>query len=82
MPATKVDYNVINKGELASNTGNVYGIYDMSGGKREYVMTLKEELNLFDKKSNSGFTTSVKDYYYDKTLSDTYNYGIDNKVNN
>lgn len=62
------DYNVLNKGELASTTGNVYGVYDMAGGKREYVMVEREESSIFNKKSNSGFTTLVKNYYYDNEL--------------
>lgn len=64
------DYNVFNKGESASTTGNVFGIYDMSGGKREYVMVDNSELTIFDKKSNSGFNTKVKDYYYNNTLDE------------
>lgn len=35
--ATCDEYNTTN-GKLASTTGNVYGIYDMSGGGREYAM--------------------------------------------
>ena len=58
------DYNSPN-GEGASTTGNVYGIYDMSGGRREYVMINNESINILDKKSNSGFNNSVKGYYYD-----------------
>ena len=64
------DYNVSLKGTAASTTGNVYGVYDMSGGKRELVMINNEELDLFNKKSNSGFTTSIASYYYDNDFSD------------
>ena len=31
------DYNTL-RGQLASTTGNIYGVYDMSGGASEYVM--------------------------------------------
>lgn len=66
------DYNIKLKGEGASTTGNVTGVYDMAGGKREYVMINNDKLGIFNKKSNSGFTTTVKDYYYDNDfLSDT-----------
>ena len=65
------DYNVLDKGVKASTTGNIYGVYDMAGGKREFVMINNEEINLFNKKSNSGFTTKIKDYYYDNDFTDT-----------
>ncbi len=65
------DYNVSIKGEAASTTGNVYGIYDMAGGKREYVMVNNSELSIFEKTSNSGFSTMVKEYYYDQELRDS-----------
>ena len=65
------DYNIAIKGEGASTTGNVYGIYDMAGGKREYVMVDTSEINIFDKNSNSGFTNKVKEYYYDNEFSDS-----------
>ena len=66
------EYNIPIKGEGASTTGNTTGVYDMSGGKREYVMIDNSQLDIFNKKSNSGFTTKVKDYYYDNDFeSDT-----------
>ena len=65
------EYNVAEKGGMASTTGNIYGIYDMAGGKREFVMINNEEINLFNKKSNSGFTTKIKEYYYDNDFSDS-----------
>ncbi len=84
-----VDYNVLGKGEGASTTGNITGIYDMSGGKREYVMIDNEEINIFDKKSNSGFSNKVKEYYYDNGFNDSdatlllkEKYGKDNLINN
>ena len=66
------DYNIKIKGTGASTTGNTTGIYDMAGGKREYVMIDNNKLNIFNKNSNSGFTSKVKEYYYDDDfLSDT-----------
>ncbi len=66
------DYNITLVGEGASTTGNITGVYDMAGGKREYVMIDNEQIDLFNGKSNSGFTTKVKSYYYDNDfLSDT-----------
>ncbi len=62
------DYNVFVKGESASTTGNVFGIYDMAGGKREYVMVENTDSTIFNKKSNSGFTNKIKEYYYDEDL--------------
>jgi len=83
------DYNVLSKGELASTTGNVTGIYDMAGGKREYVMINNKNFTLFNKKSNSGFMNSIKEYYYDNDFSDDditlklmNNYSKDNLINN
>ena len=84
----EVNYNVLGKGDLASTTGNVTGIYDMSGGKREYVMIDNSELSIFNKNSNSGFNGVVKEYYYDKefnsldlTLKLRNKYGNDNMIN-
>ena len=86
---TEYEYNVLNKGELGSTTGNVTGIYDMAGGKREYVMINSSELNIFNKESNSGFTTTVKDYYYDNEFNELdtteklkNKYTSDNLINN
>ena len=49
-----------NLGELASTTGNIYGIYDMSGGSNEYTMSVMSDLNNkpmsgLNKERNSGF---------------------------
>ena len=41
---TKYVYNDAKSGVLASTTGNVYGIYDMSGGLYEYVMGIYETI--------------------------------------
>ena len=48
-------------GVNASTTGNIYGIYDMSGGAYEYVMG-----NYNDTISNAGFSSMPEAKYYDK----------------
>ena len=40
------------EGQKASSTGNIYGIYDLSGGKYEYVAA-------FDKESSSSYLTNT-----------------------
>ena len=60
----------IEKGLLGSTTGNIYGVYDMVGGKREYVMANHMNSDIFNKKSNSGFTKKVKSYYYDEGMDE------------
>ena len=54
------------KGQLASTTGNIYGIYDMSGGVVEYVMGFYKESNGnihtgYTTSSNSGFNGYLSD---------------------
>ena len=63
--------NVINNcGIGASTTGNIYGIYDMSGGKFEYVMGyLKTSSTIWGATSNgnyAGFTNKPSSKYYDE----------------
>ena len=48
-------------GVNASTTGNIYGIYDMSGGAWEYVMG-----NYNDTIKNAGFSSMPEAKYYDK----------------
>ena len=48
-------------GVNASTTGNIYGIYDMSGGSWEYVMG-----NYNDTISSAGFSSMPEAKYYDK----------------
>ena len=48
-------------GVNASTTGNIYGIYDMSGGAYEYVMG-----NYNDTISGAGFSSMPEAKYYDK----------------
>ncbi len=61
-------YDTEMNGTGASTTGNIYGIYDMSGGTWEYVMA-----NYNDVISTSGlpFMPDVK--YYDKYISNNVN---------
>ncbi len=59
-------YNIDINGTGASTTGNIYGIYDMSGGAWEYVMA-----NYNDTIASSGFVTMPNAKYYNKyTVSD------------
>lgn len=59
-------------GVLASTTGNVYGIYDMSGGANENVMGMQKTSNGTIQYQNSGFNANnmVESKYYD-----LYEYG-------
>ena len=54
-------------GYNASTTGNIYGVYDMSGGASEYVMG-----NFANTIGNSGFTTLPDSKYYDVYSSDVF----------
>lgn len=54
-------YNVDINGTGASTTGNIYGVYDMSGGTWEYVMA-----NYNGTVSSSGFSSMPDAKYYDK----------------
>ena len=57
---------VITKGVLASSTGNVYGIYDLSGGAYEYVASYySESTNLLNgsqlvNETNREYVTAYK----------------------
>ena len=54
-----------------STTGNIYGVYDMSGGAWERVMgNMKNSGNAFYS-SNAGFTTAPDAKYYDSYKYDT-----------
>ena len=54
-----------------STTGNIYGVYDMSGGAWERVMgNMKNSSNAFYS-SNAGFTTAPDAKYYDSYKYDT-----------
>ena len=57
-----------------STTGNIYGVYDMSGGSYEYVMgNMKNSSNAFYS-SSAGFTTAPDAKYYDSYKYDSSSY--------
>ena len=58
-------YDIDINGTGASTTGNIYGIYDMSGGAWEYVMG-----NYNDIIASSGFIEMPESKYYDKYTTD------------
>ena len=53
--------------KVASTTGNIYGVYDMSGGAYEYVMG-----NYNSTAGSSGFETFPDSKYYDVYSSDVF----------
>ena len=57
-------------GVNASTTGNMYGIYDMSGGNWEYTMSVMQQSNGTPQIQSSGFSTMPDSKYYN-----TYPYG-------
>ena len=65
-------YNTTN-GMLASTTGNIYGVYDMSGGASEYVMGNMVNSSGTFYASDSGFSSAPEAKYYD-----AYTYGTSN----
>ena len=56
-------------GYLASTTGNISGIYDMSGGAWEYVMGVLED-SLGSNIPSSGYSTQYNSGFSGKNLSD------------
>ena len=61
-------YNT-NIGYLASTTGNISGIYDMSGGSYEYVMGVMED-SLNSNTPTSGYSTQYNSGFIGKNLND------------
>ena len=59
-------YNTIS-GKNASTTGNIYGIYDMSGGAWDYVMGVYNK-NI----KSSGFSTLPDNKYYNNYTATSY----------
>ncbi len=59
-------------GQEASTTNNIYGIYDMAGGKWEYVMVNMEDASGNFYPSYSGFSSAPEKKYYDE-----YEYSAD-----
>ena len=68
------EYNT-DLGKQASTTGNIYGIYDMSGGAEEYVMGNVAYSSDSMRSGSSGFSTYPNKRYYDK-----YSQGTDMKT--
>ena len=58
-------YDIDINGTGASTTGNIYGIYDMSGGAWEYIMGIYNDMS-----GESGFETMPLIKYYDKYTND------------
>ena len=62
------------KGVLASTTGNVYGVYDMSGGANEYVMgnvsSTADTYTFYN--SSAGFASSWYNDYSNQKYVNTY----------
>ena len=69
----EVGYSWNENGVKASTTGNVYGIYDMSGGNMEYVMAnfSSSSTSYVYFANSSGITTELNDKYLDKYLAST-----------
>ena len=67
-------YNTTN-GMLASITGNIYGVYDMSGGSSEVVMGNMVNSSGDFYINSSGFSSAPDAKYYDK-----YTYSTDSKT--
>ena len=69
------------KGVLASTTGNITGVYDMSGGSSEYLMgnISKEPTGYTFDRSNSGFSSS---WYTTDTAKYVTTYAYDTVNNN
>ena len=64
-------------GVNASTTGNIYGIYDMSGGAWEYVMGVQKDSNGNVQVGSSGFSTSSLP---DSKYYDLYDYQAEDGV--
>ena len=68
------------KGVLASTTGNVYGVYDMSGGAYEYVMgnasSTADTYTFYN--SSAGFASSWYSNYSNQKYINTYAKGSTN----
>ena len=65
-----------NKGTGASTTGNIYGVYDMSGGAYEYVMgwlsTASSTFGAISSSNYAGFSTApTSQKYWNKYTSET-----------
>ena len=70
-PTCANNYTWKENGARASTTGNMYGVYDMSGGAWEYVMgNMANSTTTYSYNAkSSGLTTQPEDKYYDKYLA-------------
>ena len=69
----------IDKNPEQSSTGNVYGVYDLSGGAYEFVATYYKEGNINYLNNGSSFTSGVSDEfsttYLETNVNTAYKYG-------
>ena len=70
---TKEEVYTEENGVGASTTGNIYGIYDMSGGAREYVMGNMTDSSGAFYPSDSGLSQPDSKYYDSYTYGSSYN---------
>lgn len=72
-------------GQLASTTGNIYGIYDMNGGTYEYVMgnmsSTSSVYTYYQSVANNYFTYSQTTAKYIDTYANGTSYGNQNAYN-
>ena len=64
------------QGMDASTTGNIYGVYDMSGGAEEFVMGVYKPDTLSNIEDYSGFSTETLNSQYDKLTIGTQYYNV------
>ena len=62
--------NNIISNSVASTTGNVYGVYDLAGGKSEYVMSVLSSINGTLPASATSYLNNMDSKYFD-----LYSYG-------
>ena len=62
-----------NIGMLSSTTGNIYGIYDMSGGAEDYVMGFYGTAENTPSLGGTGFSSTPERKYYDLYINKTLN---------
>ena len=67
-PEQKYNGNI---GMLSSTTGNIYGIYDMSGGAFEHVMGFYGTAENTPSLGSSGFSSAPERKYYDLYINKT-----------
>lgn len=66
----------IKQSTISSTTKNVYGVYDLAGGRSEYVMGLSVDVNGSIPASTVNYLDNLDKYYYD-----LYSYGNDFNTN-